>query len=237
MGSENLTTALGALENDTRVRSDDELGGARQLFARALETPGGLKVQTIHAFCEKLLRRFPLEAGLPLGVEAIDEADARALQEQVWTEIEAGAIAEPPSELAGAISLLAAQKADDALDELYGWAMKNAYKVDGWQASGGADKLAETLGLDPADTVDNLMARAWQNAPKAQIKIAADEMMGGGKTDAAKAGYIHQALVMDNDLAAAYKVYRQMFFTKSGTPNASMVTGKAGAAALAFIWR
>src|SRR4051794_18028491 len=35
------------------------LSKARALFARALETPGGLKIQTIHAFCEKLLKRFP----------------------------------------------------------------------------------------------------------------------------------------------------------------------------------
>jgi hypothetical protein len=35
------------------------LARARTLFARALETPGGLKIQTIHAFCDALLRRFP----------------------------------------------------------------------------------------------------------------------------------------------------------------------------------
>ncbi len=48
-----------------RRRSPDPetLARARRLFARALETPGGLKIQTIHAFCEALLRRFPLEAG------------------------------------------------------------------------------------------------------------------------------------------------------------------------------
>ena len=37
---------------------------ARRLFARALETPGGLKVQTIHAFCTQLLHRFPFEANV-----------------------------------------------------------------------------------------------------------------------------------------------------------------------------
>ena len=42
----------------------DRLARARTLFARALETPGGLRIQTIHAFCEALLRRFPLEAGV-----------------------------------------------------------------------------------------------------------------------------------------------------------------------------
>ena len=54
----------------------DDLTRARRLFARALETPGGLKIQTIHAFCESLLRRFPLEAGIPPGFDVVDETHA-----------------------------------------------------------------------------------------------------------------------------------------------------------------
>jgi ATP-dependent helicase/nuclease subunit A len=42
----------------------DLLSRARTLFARAIETPGGLKIQTIHSFCASVLRRFPLEAGV-----------------------------------------------------------------------------------------------------------------------------------------------------------------------------
>jgi ATP-dependent helicase/nuclease subunit A len=55
------------------------LSTARALFAQALETPGGLKIQTIHAFCERLLARFPLEAGVPPGFDIADEARAAAL--------------------------------------------------------------------------------------------------------------------------------------------------------------
>lgn len=55
------------------------LGQARALFAQALETPGGLKIQTIHAFCERVLARFPLEAGVPPGFDIADEARAAAL--------------------------------------------------------------------------------------------------------------------------------------------------------------
>jgi ATP-dependent helicase/nuclease subunit A len=51
---------------------------ARTLFARALETPGGLKIQTIHAFCESLLHRFPLEANIAGHFELLD-AEAQAL--------------------------------------------------------------------------------------------------------------------------------------------------------------
>lgn len=50
---------------------------ARLLFARAIETPGGLKIQTIHAFCERLLGRFPLEAGVPPHFEILDEGTAQ----------------------------------------------------------------------------------------------------------------------------------------------------------------
>ena len=53
-----------------------EIQRARTLFATAIETPGGLKVQTIHAFCERLLQRFPLEAGVAPGFTILDEHDA-----------------------------------------------------------------------------------------------------------------------------------------------------------------
>ena len=46
---------------------------ARSLFAHALETPGGLKIQTIHAFCEAVLHRFPQEAGVPFDFTVLEE--------------------------------------------------------------------------------------------------------------------------------------------------------------------
>ncbi len=64
---------------DDRRRDGEELSNARSLFAQALETPGGLKIQTIHAFCEKLLRRFPLEAGLSPGFRVMDDSAAAAV--------------------------------------------------------------------------------------------------------------------------------------------------------------
>ena len=46
---------------------------ARRLFAAVLDVPDGLKIQTIHAFCQSLLRRFPLEAGVAPNFEIADE--------------------------------------------------------------------------------------------------------------------------------------------------------------------
>jgi ATP-dependent helicase/nuclease subunit A len=67
-----LRKALGALEEST-----SDLARARRLFARALETPGGLKIQTIHGFCETLLKRFPLEAGVSPTFQVLEDAEAQ----------------------------------------------------------------------------------------------------------------------------------------------------------------
>src|SRR5277367_5184690 len=71
-----LQEALAAIDEGGRP-----LSKARALFARALETPGGLKIQTLHAFCEKLLRRFPLEAGVSPGFTIMDDVAAAAIAE------------------------------------------------------------------------------------------------------------------------------------------------------------
>ena len=55
------------------VRAD-----ARALFARVLDMPGGLRIGTIHAFCEQLLRRFPLEARISPHFRTVEETDGRA---------------------------------------------------------------------------------------------------------------------------------------------------------------
>ena len=62
----------------------EDLLAARMLFARAIETPGGLKVQTIHAFCERLLQRFPLEAAVPPGFSILDDETSIDAAERIY---------------------------------------------------------------------------------------------------------------------------------------------------------
>lgn len=75
-----LRKTLADLQDRTPESYDaGQLSEARSLFAQALETPGGLKIQTIHAFCEKLLRRFPLEAGVSPGFRVMDDPASAAV--------------------------------------------------------------------------------------------------------------------------------------------------------------
>ncbi|MBL6845288.1 MAG: double-strand break repair helicase AddA [Planktomarina sp.] len=82
------------LENDKLLSELQELGiehslnvedvsRARTLFARAIEAPGGLKIQTIHSFCASILRRFPLEAGVSPQFIEIDERAQKILLGEV----------------------------------------------------------------------------------------------------------------------------------------------------------
>ncbi|TMV07217.1 double-strand break repair helicase AddA [Ruegeria sediminis] len=67
------------------------LAHARTLFARAIETPGGLKIQTIHSFCASLLRRFPLEAGVSPQFSEMEDRAAALLREEIVEDLAEGA--------------------------------------------------------------------------------------------------------------------------------------------------
>ncbi|HVW93690.1 MAG TPA: double-strand break repair helicase AddA [Devosia sp.] len=107
-----LAAALEKLEG--RAPSKAELARARTLFAHALETPGGLKINTIHAFCESVLHRFPLEAGVPFDFSVIEEAEAEDMiartREAVLAEGLRGA-----SPIAAAVDTLFDLMSDDSI--------------------------------------------------------------------------------------------------------------------------
>lgn len=87
------------------------LADARRLFARAIETPGGLRIQTIHSFCASLLRRFPLEAGVSPSFAEMDDRSASLLRSEVLDDIAEGYGAE-------SLSAILQQVSDDGLEGL-----------------------------------------------------------------------------------------------------------------------
>ena len=85
-----LGAALVDLGEDATRLDPAFLRRARTLFARALETPGGLKIQTIHSFCASVLRRFPLEAGVSPAFREMDERSARKLRAEILESMAGG---------------------------------------------------------------------------------------------------------------------------------------------------
>ena len=64
---------------------------ARQLFARVLDCPGGLKIQTIHAFAQSLLAAFPAEAGIVPGFRPIEGRPEQELVRRTLADLVAEA--------------------------------------------------------------------------------------------------------------------------------------------------
>ena len=91
---------------------------ARRLFTRALETPGGLKIQTIHAFCERLLQLFPVEAGLAPGFSVLDERREVELREIAIVDVLQEAESIPDSQVGRAFATVVAHANTEQFDSL-----------------------------------------------------------------------------------------------------------------------
>src|ERR1041385_3382045 len=85
---------------------------ARRLFATALETPGGLKVQTIHAFCTRLLHQFPFEADVAARFEVLDESTTAEMLERLTLDVMLEAAANPDGPLGQALATAITAAAD-----------------------------------------------------------------------------------------------------------------------------
>ena len=88
------------------------LARARKLFAEALETPGGLKVQTIHAFCTRLLQQFPFEADVAARFEVLDETQQKQMVETIRLDVLLAAAAKPDSPEGRALATIIALASD-----------------------------------------------------------------------------------------------------------------------------
>ncbi|MEO0729062.1 MAG: UvrD-helicase domain-containing protein [Pseudomonadota bacterium] len=101
-----------------RAPNADDLANARRLFANAIETPGGLKVQTIHAFCQDILQRFPLEAGLTPGFETIDDITKAQLMQAAIDGMLIAATDGSRADLSRALGKTIAYAVDDQFAEV-----------------------------------------------------------------------------------------------------------------------
>lgn len=159
---------------------DADLAAARRLFAQAIETPGGLKVQTIHSFCASLLRRFPLEAGVPHGFTELDDRSATLLRAEVLEEMAEDNLPEM-ADLTGIHS-------GDRLDSLLAQATRDFDSdPDGAEIWRAADLPA---GFTEAD----LLAQVFDGTEARWIPHLTRALAGGGKTDldlAAKLGRVN----------------------------------------------
>ncbi|WP_375174038.1 double-strand break repair helicase AddA [Pseudooceanicola sp.] len=146
---------------------------ARTLFARAIETPGGLKIQTIHSFCAALLRRFPLEAGVSPQFTEMEDRDAALLRADVIERL-----AEGPE--AAVLSRIAMQYSGQTMEELTATVAGHA---DVLAHRPGREELAAELGLPEGYDEARLLGDVFLGGEIELLKELRTATAGGGSTD------------------------------------------------------
>lgn len=194
-----------------------ELAEARKLFALALETPGGLAVKTIHAFCESLLRRFPLEAGVPPGFDVADDiATARVLKAARSDVLLA---VKDDAALARALEVIAARGAD-RLGAVFSFARNTRHALGRLIRENGLDALIarqyRAFGLEPGTTAQVCRIAAWKKAPREVLYSAALTLDKAAKPTDRKRGAAIAAALTAPTPDASYAAYLEALFTARG---------------------
>ncbi|MCP1199014.1 double-strand break repair helicase AddA [Notoacmeibacter sp. MSK16QG-6] len=140
----------------------DRLARARRLFAEALETPGGLKIQTIHAFCEAVLHQFSLEAGIAGHFEMMDTAMEAALLTNARQWLLSRATDGNDTALFGAFDHVMARAGETGLDRLLSDIVRQRDELTPVIADrkSAMTRLRAYLGIDDAMTEETVIADA-----------------------------------------------------------------------------
>jgi len=183
--------------------TQEVLDTARRLFASAIETPGGLKIQTIHSFCSAILRRFPLEAGVTPQFTEIEERAATLLRAEVIEQIAAG-----PE--AGVLHALARHHTDATLDELTAEIVrhKSAFRRDL-----APDRLAALFGQPPDRDEAKITARVFEGGEAALLSDLLAALRESGTSDRKAAESLAGVTALDD---SALPVLEDVFLLKSG---------------------
>ncbi|HYD18211.1 MAG TPA: UvrD-helicase domain-containing protein, partial [Patescibacteria group bacterium] len=207
--------------------TEDTLHAARRLFARVLDTPGGLKFLTIHSFCQSVLKRFPVEAGLPPHFELMDEQSAIEYLTRSLHDIIAATKRDPESALAKAFNLLVLHLDPDSMNDLMSKIMSKrshlARILDAHgDREGQADKTIAAvygqLGLQPTDTAEKILelAATLHEEDEKNLRRALTGLLAGGKKDGDKAALMQPWLENPLRRAQLFHSYCRCYFTTNG---------------------
>ena len=214
LNNTDLLNELMALGVERSLNSKD-IDRARTLFARAVEAPGGLKIQTIHSFCASILRRFPLEAGVNPQFVEIDERAQKLLLDEVVEAIADGA---ERSSFDGVAHHFTGMDVQDLLRSILDLA--HLFKVPATQ-----EDIWQGLGLLPDYNDQDLAMDCFLPADAQLVFDLRAELLNKVGNDL-KAGVNLQAIKGPGLTVIDMPVLESVFLTKSGADPFKAKVGK-----------
>ena len=207
------------------------LRAARRLFASALETPGGLKIQTIHAFCQYVLNRFPLEAGVPPQFRVLDERSSADLMAEARARVlERAASGGDQAAIAFLVTNLSEMRLAQILDGALG---ADRGKVEAFFTRAGGPEndwsalLRRAHGADPEDTPERI-AQEFCGELAREVNVLRETiawLANGLKGDVERSAALAAALEIQDELKR-YDIVSGALLTKDGELRKTLATKK-----------
>jgi ATP-dependent helicase/nuclease subunit A len=201
---------------------------ARRLFAQALETPGGLKVQTIHAFCTRLLQQFPFEANVPARFVVLDEASETQLLDRLTFDVLLAGAAGPDSATGRALTTVIGSVSDQSFRDVLNEAIRKRTSLTAWlDHAGGIEaaiaELSGALGLRVGETTQSIEAMFFTEAliAAAQWPAVSAALAQGGKNDIEQSRRFAQLETLSG--GERLRTYLSIFCNQKGEPRQGVV--------------
>lgn len=210
MGDEALRAELQVLTGD--VAETEELARARTLFAALLDAPGGLQISTVHSFCQSLLARFSLEAGVAPGFQVLDDRLSAAMLAEAEREM----LTHPSPAVDAALTALLRRYARSDFTGLLKAAVServkllNVLKTHGGVVGVAARLRSELDVLEGAAPLADFAKDKTREAIRPAVKVLVE---GKNKTDQEN-GAVLLAWLEAKERAPLYEAYRRCFLTQ-----------------------
>src|SRR6202163_3247632 len=218
LGDEALDAAIreaGIPHTNAKLRK-----AARKLFACALETPGGLKVQTIHALCTRLLQQFPFEANVPARFAVLDDRDQNEMMERANLSVLLEASRNPDSATGRALMMAMASAADVTFKDVVREACLSRDHFMAWTDTAGgphaaAAQMSAALGVAAGDCIEDVEREILDgpNLPRSRWADIALVLDTANKSDQDQASRLRGALVFTG--SAQVDEYLGVFLTEA----------------------
>lgn len=161
---------------------------ARKLFAKVLDALDQMKIETIHAFCTEILKRFPLEAGISPYFEVADEQTTKEMLAHISQKLLAVIEENSDPDIKEATLYLTSRIGEldwpKFLKDIVG--KRSAFLTmfkDCTSAEMFQEKLRRKLKLDDEPNKEKYIQKFWDETDKNKIKECALALMeGSGKT-------------------------------------------------------
>jgi len=215
----------------------EELDHARKLFAHVLEVPGGMKIQTIHAFCQSLLGRFPLEARITPHFQVMDERTTLDHLKKAQDAVLGEARPEINDDLARALAHISAKETEQTFFELIGELVGQRSGLERMMRrfhhlGRAIFAMRKILDLSAGDTMADRVTAACseENFNASGLRLALTALLEGSKGDVERgekmARWLGSPDLRENSMAE----YKSVFLTKEGIIRKTLMTKKVGEA-------